>query len=308
LFVSRDSFRQRLRFLVEHYRVIDLPEAVRQLQEGCLKPNQVVLTFDDGFYNFYSQAAPILKEFQVPATVYAVSDSLDDNRPNLGMMARDLILRSTQNSVESPIPGESQSYSLATSSERARLTKRVLDALKSLSPGEQELLIQKLATGLSVDLAPLIAGRIWHTINVDEMCELSADGFCIQLHTHSHLNVVDYAANLEEELQLNRSAIERVTCRDASHFCYPSGCWEQKSWDQLRKSGVVSATTTRQGPNFRKTPLLALRRVLNGENRSQLEFEFQMSNLRWLLWAMLHPRYFSAPTEQAKYKQASGAY
>ena len=267
-----------------------------------------MLTFDDGFYNFYSQAAPILREFQLPATLYAVSDSIDNNRPNLGLMTRDLILRSTQASIESPIPGDAGGVSLATPADRERFTKRCLDALKLLNPDEKVSLVRTLAERLGVDMDRLLGARIWHTVNADEMRELSAEGFCIQLHTHTHLNVVDYAAELEDELSQNRSTIERVTCKDASHFCYPSGCWERRSWDQLRKSGVVSATTTRQGPNFLKTPLLALRRVLNGENRSQLEFEFEMSNLRWLLWAVLHPRYYAMPTERVKFKQATGAY
>lgn len=55
-------------------QVLALSEAVSILKHGVSVPsNAVVLTFDDGFRNFFSCALPILRELQFPATVFLVT-------------------------------------------------------------------------------------------------------------------------------------------------------------------------------------------------------------------------------------------
>ena len=44
-----------------------------------LPPNPVVVSFDDGFKNNYSVAAPILDEFQIPAVFYISSGVVNTN-------------------------------------------------------------------------------------------------------------------------------------------------------------------------------------------------------------------------------------
>lgn len=53
--------------------VIGLPQLVDFLAgKGELPPESVVLTFDDGYQSFYTQAFPELKRFRVPATVFTI--------------------------------------------------------------------------------------------------------------------------------------------------------------------------------------------------------------------------------------------
>jgi peptidoglycan/xylan/chitin deacetylase (PgdA/CDA1 family) len=56
------------------YHVISLDEALSGLRgEVDLPAHSVVLTFDDGYLNFYDHAFPILQQYDFPATVYVVS-------------------------------------------------------------------------------------------------------------------------------------------------------------------------------------------------------------------------------------------
>jgi hypothetical protein len=78
------------------------------------------------------------------------------------------------------------------------------------------------------------------------------------------------------ELRDNENALERITGRRCVHFCYPSGLWSEKHWPWLQESGVQTAVTCEPGLNNFATPRYALRRFLDGEDISQIEFEAEI--------------------------------
>ena len=54
--------------------VLSLSEAIDRLYEKRLPKRAVVLTFDDGYYDFKAKALPLLEERSYPATVYVTTD------------------------------------------------------------------------------------------------------------------------------------------------------------------------------------------------------------------------------------------
>src|SRR2546426_11917933 len=61
--------------------VLSRCEAVTRLGTTDLAPRSVVITFDDGFYNFFARAFPVIREFGFPVTVYQTSYYSSFNRP-----------------------------------------------------------------------------------------------------------------------------------------------------------------------------------------------------------------------------------
>ena len=63
------------------YTVIDLTEAIKRLgSESATSDRAVVLTFDDGFYDFRMNAWPILEEFGYSATVFLPTAFIGDSQ------------------------------------------------------------------------------------------------------------------------------------------------------------------------------------------------------------------------------------
>jgi len=75
------AFREHIELLARQgYNTIGLGEATRRLEEGTRTPKKlVVLTFDDGYGDFYTEAFPILSRYEYTATVFLPTAYIGDN-------------------------------------------------------------------------------------------------------------------------------------------------------------------------------------------------------------------------------------
>lgn len=78
--VSPADFERQMRCLAEGgYTAISLSELVAHMTAGAPLPARpVVITFDDGYADNYTTALPILKRYGLKATVFVVTDFLDE--------------------------------------------------------------------------------------------------------------------------------------------------------------------------------------------------------------------------------------
>jgi hypothetical protein len=76
--ISGAEFSKHLAYLAKHNRVVSLSEAIDALSdEKPLPANAAVITIDDGYADAYDIAFPVLRKFNLPATLYAITDFLD---------------------------------------------------------------------------------------------------------------------------------------------------------------------------------------------------------------------------------------
>lgn len=70
--LRKSEFLEQMRWLRDHANVVGLHEA-----DPAGAPDQVVLTFDDAYLNFEQIVWPVLRSFDLPATLYVPIDFLD---------------------------------------------------------------------------------------------------------------------------------------------------------------------------------------------------------------------------------------
>jgi peptidoglycan/xylan/chitin deacetylase (PgdA/CDA1 family) len=300
LFISPETFERRLRFLAAHYDIVPLDAVVEQHRARHIRPRQVVLTFDDGFYNFLGQAMPILKQFRAPATVYVPTADIESEEPTFNLLAKDIVLSSPLAAATGLPDQPDRERDLSTRKARHAVAVEVLAALgRTCTSGHQRLeFCRMLGRALQVDVDRKLQARLWDRLTAAEMRQVVAEGFDVQLHTHSHRNVVENRRAVRDEVRCNRLSLERLSEKPAVHFCYPLGLWQRDVWADLAAEGVQSAMTTRNGPNYPETPALSLRRYLTGEAMTDLEFEFALSGIRWLAQSELKPAVRYEPSEK----------
>ncbi|MEK8132881.1 polysaccharide deacetylase family protein [Paenibacillus filicis] len=83
--VSTDLFRRQLSYLkAKGYHFITMGDLIHYYEGASVPDKAVLVTFDDGYRSFYTDAFPILKELDIPAVNFAITNDLNDpDRPDI---------------------------------------------------------------------------------------------------------------------------------------------------------------------------------------------------------------------------------
>ena len=281
LFMRPGDFEGRMALLAAAgYPVLPLQEALDRLARGTLPQSAVVITIDDGFHSVRAAAAPILKRFGFPATVYVTTYYVDKHAPIFRLAVGYIVAFSPRMRIEcGPRPwlpgGELR---LDNDDARARLVDDIVEyGEQRCTEDERQRICRELAALLLIDYDALRRTRLVSLMDREELLELKQFDIDVQLHTHRHRFPLDESA-ATKEIADNRRAMRELVGRERfEHFCYPSGVYDPIQWPWLSDMGIASATTCEAGLNYRDTPRFRLQRFLDDSLVSPITFEAEMS-------------------------------
>ncbi len=283
LFMSPEKFGARMAWLAgSKYRVIPLEEGVEGLGNGGFPPNAVVITIDDGWYGTYQHMVPRLAEHGLPATLYAYSGAIESQRPLYHILVPALIALTAVKSLELELDGPHQ-FDLTDPANKAEAVEQISAALAQASDENARTLCRTLARKLGFDGDTILDSRQFSFMTFEELAATEQDGLDIQLHTHTHHLDVRTPETVASEVTINREKLAPYVHSNLQHFCYPSGVHSEAMYGYLQESGVRSATLVDTGLVRPESPPFALKRLLDGEQVSQLEFEAELSGFLELL-------------------------
>lgn len=276
LYVHSSLLEQRLEVLRRlDCSVLPLGEALARLYRGELPPRAVVLTFDDGYFDFQARALPVLRRFGYPATVYVTTGRVERNLPNVNLLMSYALWKSPLRTFDGrDIPGLGQEYSLGAPDDRQQVAQRVIDALLRADGGEQRRddVARLVTERAGLDYTALRDSRVLTLLRPDELRTLAADGIDFQLHTHMHRSPDD-PRDFVRDVMVNRERLHAMTGAWASHFCYPSGNYRDGYVEALRQHGIESATTCDPGLATPDVDPLLLPRFVDTDEVSPVVFE-----------------------------------
>jgi peptidoglycan/xylan/chitin deacetylase (PgdA/CDA1 family) len=276
LFMSPDYFIDRMALVKKRgCSVLPLSEAIRRLYANDLPENCVALTFDDGNYDFYKVAYPILRDFNFPATVYLTTSYVRYNRPVFDAICSYMLWKGRNTTLDlRQIIGQAETLDLSGDAARAAAYDHLIRFARQrkLSMEEKDALATKLARRLKIDYDALCAKRILHLLNPEEVGRLAAEGVDIQLHTHRHYSPPNLQL-FSREIEDNRNSIMEMTGSCAQHFCYPGGNFNDDLITWLKEMRITTATTCDPGLATHKSNPMLLPRLIDITPLSPIEFE-----------------------------------
>lgn len=286
LFIRPETFQHRMQWLAEkRFPVVSLAGALKCLNERNLKPGSIVLTIDDGWAGVFDRALPVLRKYDFPVTVYVASYYALKETPVFRLVLQYLFWKTKELQLSTAGLGVPLDAVVRLASEKER--EGTISTL--MEYGETQLdedrrceLNRGLAERLGIDYEHIVRSRILSLMNETEIREASKGGVDIQLHTHRHRLPMDHGL-VKQEIVDNRNYLEPLVGKELRHLCYPSGIWSKEQWPWLYELGIESATTCLSGLNDGGTARLGLKRFLDGENVSAIEFEAEIYGLSELL-------------------------
>lgn len=267
--IRADRFAARLESLAEAgCSVLRLGDALERLSAGELPPRSTVLTFDDGSYDFYARALPLLQRHGYPATVYLSTYYAVAGLPVFPMFVSYVLWRArASGDVPSrPVTGGASIWRLGTASGRAAAHREIVRHAEAhdMDARQKNELAACTATALGVDYGALVRQRKLQLMTMAEVGEIARAGIDVELHTHRHRTPLDRELFVRE-LTENAALIEAATGRTPRHFCYPSGVQRPLFHPWLADAGVLSATTITPGLVSRRTNRFAIPRIVDGD-------------------------------------------
>lgn len=275
--LAPESFELQMRFLRENYRVVSLSQLCEELDNPQTRGPAVAVTFDDGYRGLYTHAYPVLKKYQIPATIYLTVNSIETGEvawyDRIFLALQVFPEESLDLNLDRPrrFLLRSQQARLSAATEIVTLLRRMPDARRS------EICVD-LDRRVSLPRAELMDRMLtWGQIR-----EMTQSGILFGSHTMNHRVVSRLALEeVDRELRESRAVLEQRLSKPILDFAFPFGqaadCGAVHSLVAL--CGYRSAVTTSWGINTAATNRFALRRVQIGEGRSLPSFAFQLNQL-----------------------------
>ena len=181
-----DLFEQQIRYLVEHFNPRRLNDVVNRIRAGePLDERTVVLTVDEAYGDFLKHAYPVLERFEVPTTLYVVSEFANGKLWLWFDAIHWLVRAAAPGRYTIQLGGHRVAAELTTAESRNALWSLVADHCGRQLPGEQSATLEDLQRSLNVGL-PTRPSADYAAMTWEEIRSLDSDLVEIGAHTCTH--------------------------------------------------------------------------------------------------------------------------
>lgn len=276
-----ELFEEHMRYLAEgKFNCVSLGQLAEYISSGEVPPRTVVVTFDDGFFNNYSVAYPILQRYGVPATIFLAEGFIGGR--GLAWPERIALLLSL-NSKASLQLGD-HVFPVASEQERVAAYRAIARHFSGVAPDGIETAISDLLAQAGLDIEQLYSGPLYEAVRFmgwNEVTEMASAGL-VQFgsHTISHRRLVYLTPEeARKEIADSRKMLEsRVGVCDA--FAYPHGRrgkdFESVHAEMAKDAGYRVVLTADTGSVTRQSDVLELPRISILNDCSIDHFEYLM--------------------------------
>lgn len=239
LCVSPGRFRSQLEWLQSVGTIVPLAQLAAHEATGTSP--QFALTFDDGYVDNLTNAAPALAEARIPATFFLTTGAgLEPYRYWWDRLSL-LLAGSGPSTLTLDLPSGTVRFPMGSANERRDSFDRIYDTIVGLPAEERDRVVDAaVVSGATGTLDATTRRMTW-----DEARTLAAHPlFEIGCHTVHHLLLPRHAASVvERELLESRLRLERELSRPVTSLAYPFGAFDATAVTLAQAAGFRIAVT-----------------------------------------------------------------
>lgn len=277
--LAPEKFAEQMEYLAKKFRVISINQLIEELTTNRVKPYTLVLTFDDGHADFYSNTWPVLKKYNLPASLYVTTGFIDQQLWLWPDLLRYILLKAKVQQVAVPELGN---FSIARD-HVINTWSHLGDHCLTLDDAARRIFIESIAHQLEVTI-PAIPEAPFQSLTWQQLREMNTEGLDIGSHTISHpiLSKLN-PPEIDAELRCSAARIFEEIGQRPRGICYPNGLLKDINSDVLNIAqqlnycyGLLACNATLDAMD-----LFSLGRIAATQN---------ISRFKWLLGGIEKPR------------------
>jgi len=274
--ISVDEFREQILFFKKHYDIISLSDAIEFAKKGSSLKRKLVITFDDGFTDNYTVAAPILGELNCSATFFLIGNCID----NKDLMWRNkllLIQKVDEAVLKKGLEKAVNQYDLSLKGYQNLMSWSYV----SIPMSKKDKIVNSLwESTMDISIEEYLSEQQPYMTS-QQINELNNEGFEFGSHSMSHpiFSRLTYE-EFRDEILNSKNKIEQLIHKKINTFTYPFGQKPSLAFEKRLLEEYPNTTETFLGTRnrLRNTP----ENILSW-GRDNLEHPFEIALSRFLL-------------------------
>lgn len=268
--LSPEVFEQQMRFLSQHRHVVSIEQLTHQLESGQpIRRGTVAITFDDGYRNNLTVAAPILAKYNLPATIYLATNYVDADK-NQWTDTLYAAFRTCSNyqlnlsSFEKASNRTQANWNLGNWDlhevvQRQQAYDRVVHYLIEADVTQREELLAAIDQQLAPTAYPPRMTLTWDEVRT---LQQQYPNITLGVHTSNHLDLRIHSDKAAQEIKASVEQMVSATGVRPKHFSFPYNSYNDQAIAAVKAAQLSSAVAIGEDPVVRKdTSCYALPRL-----------------------------------------------
>ena len=282
---TAEVFDRHMETLANGFKVLPLSEAIERLRNGSLPRRAACVTFDDGYRDNYTVAAPVLKRYGLPATIFVSTGFLDGGR-----MWNDSVIEAVRRAPGSSIDAKDIGlgvHAVSDDLERSATIAKLLHQLKYLPTAERSEKVNELCAIIGATM-PMDLMLSTEEVRAARRANIEIGGHTVN---HPILTQID-DRQARSEIADSKAHLEQILREKITLFAYPNGRPNQdylvRHAAMVKEAGFVAAVSTASGAAKSDSDLFQLPRYAPWD---KLKLRLQLRLLQNLLRPPPNPAY-----------------
>lgn len=273
--ITPQKFEAALRFLTTHYVPVRLEDILTNCNGRGLPPRALLVTFDDAYASVAEIAAPLCRQYSVPAVFFVNAAFIDNRRlapDNLVCYVANVLGMENINAAVHAVPG----YEVLNLHTLAEVFSTFFPAI---SLAEREVFLEALSQSAGINESRLAKEANLY-LTSKQLCGLKSFDFEVGNHTYTHTHCRSFSQrDFVSEIDRNKEELEAVMGTKIRSFSQPYGSSKDLTPElagHLERSGHQAVFLSESVANSRRPDLPHFDRVSTcaaGEDKLFFEIE-----------------------------------
>tara|TARA_A100001015_G_C14874483_1_gene665734 strand:- start:171 stop:1100 length:930 start_codon:yes stop_codon:yes gene_type:complete len=269
--ILADDFEKQMVYLKNNYKLISMDELLylhdnsHQVEK---KINYAAVTFDDGFKNNFSVAAPILSKHKIPAMFYITTGLIGTKKLFWVDKIENYVNKANVDNFKLRLNINRISFKIGSLEQKIKSIKKIKSYCKLISREDKNRIINELKVATKYKSASKIS-KNYEVLNWNELRHMSKNKlFSFGAHTVDH-EILSYLNKSDMMHQITESVVflGKKLNIEIKHFSYPEG--QKRHYNKtiikfLKEIGILCSPSAVKGLNSLNDDLFNLKRIMVG--------------------------------------------